>query len=95
MLFEPLQDRVLVKQVDSEESTAGGIIIPDAAKTKPGKGTVVAIGEGKPIGDGKVAAMEVKKGDVVLFAQRSGSELKIGGEVHLLLKEDELLGVEE
>jgi len=95
MAFRPLQDRVLVKRVDSDTVTEGGIIIPDGAQEKPNKGVVVSVGDGKLLEDGYTAKVSVKEGDVVLFGKYSGTELKIGGEVHLILKEDELLGVEE
>ena len=95
MKFRPLQDRILVKRIDKEEKTTGGIIIPDTAKEKPQEGEVVAVGNGKRTEDGKVAPMDVKKGDRVLFGKYSGSEIKIDGEEHLILREDEVLGILE
>ncbi len=95
MKFRPLQDRILIKRIDKEEKTSGGIIIPDTAKEKPQEGEVVAVGNGKRLDDGKVAPMDVKKGDRVLFGKYSGSEIKIDGEEHLILREDEILGVLE
>ena len=79
MKFRPLQDRVLIKVLDSEEKTAGGIIIPDTAKEKPQEGEVVAVGPGAKNEDGKVSAMDVKVGDIVLFGKWSGTEVKIDG----------------
>jgi chaperonin GroES len=93
MGIRPLQDRVLVKRVKEEEMTKGGIIIPDTAKEKPIEGKVVAVGNGKTTESGNVRALEVKKGDVVLFGKYSGTEVKIDGEEHLILREDDILGV--
>jgi chaperonin GroES len=84
---------VLVKRVKEEEKTKGGIIIPDTAKEKPIEGKVVAVGNGKVTDKGTVRALEVKKGDVVLFGKYSGTEVKIDGEEHLILREDDILGV--
>jgi chaperonin GroES len=95
MKFRPLQDRILIKRIDKEEKTSGGIIIPDTAKEKPQEGEVMAVGNGKRLDDGKVAPMDVKKGDRVLFGKYSGSEIKIDGEEHLILREDEILGILE
>ena len=95
MKFRPLQDRILIKRIDKEEKTSGGIIIPDTAKEKPQEGEVVAVGNGKRLDDGKVAPMDVKKGDRVLFGKYSGSEIKIDGEEHLILREEEILGILE
>jgi chaperonin GroES len=95
MKFRPLQDRILIKRIDKEEKTSGGIIIPDTAKEKPQEGEVVAVGNGKRLDDGKVAPMDVKEGDRVLFGKYSGSEIKIDGEEHLILREDEILGILE
>jgi len=95
MKFRPLQDRILIKRIDKEEKTSGGIIIPDTAKEKPQEGEVVAVGNGKRTEDGKVTPMDVKKGDRVLFGKYSGSEIKIDGEEHLILREDEVLGILE
>ena len=93
--FRPLQDRILVKRIDKEEKTSGGIIIPDTAKEKPQEGEVVAVGNGKITEDGKTTPMDVKKGDRVLFGKYSGSEIKIDGEEHLILREEEVLGILE
>jgi chaperonin GroES len=95
MKFRPLQDRILIKRIDKEEKTSGGIIIPDTAKEKPQEGEVVAAGNGKRLDDGKVAPMDVKTGDRVLFGKYSGSEIKIDGEEHLILREEEILGILE
>ncbi|MBP9707380.1 MAG: co-chaperone GroES [Oligoflexales bacterium] len=95
MKFRPLQDRLLIKRLNSEEKTAGGIIIPDNAKEKPMEGTVVAVGNGKVLNDGKVKALDVKVGDKILFGKYSGSEIKLNGEEHLILREDDILGVLE
>lgn len=95
MKFRPLQDRVLIKRIDKEEKTSGGIIIPDTAKEKPQEGEVVAVGNGKRLDDGKVQALDIKKGDRILFGKYSGSEIKIDGEEHLILREDEVLGIIE
>ena len=93
MKFRPLHDRVVVKRLDGEEKTAGGIIIPDTAKEKPQQGEVVAVGPGARGEDGKLIALDVKSGDRVLFSKYSGSEVKIDGEEHLILREDDLLAV--
>ncbi|OGQ85937.1 MAG: co-chaperone GroES [Deltaproteobacteria bacterium RIFOXYA12_FULL_58_15] len=95
MKFRPLQDRILIKRIEKEDKTAGGIIIPDTAKEKPQEGKVVAVGNGKHLDDGKIQTMDVKKGDRVLFAKYSGSEIKIDGEEHLILREEEILGILE
>ncbi len=95
MKIRPLQDRILVSRVEGEERTAGGIIIPDNAKEKPMEGKVVAIGNGKVLDDGKVRKPEVDVGDRILFSKYSGSEVKIDGEEHLILREDDILGVIE
>ena len=91
--FRPLQDRILIKRVNKEEKTSGGIIIPDTAKEKPQEGEVIAIGNGKRLDDGKVVPVDVKPGDRILFGKYSGSEIKIDGEEHLILREDEILGI--
>ncbi len=93
MKFRPLQDRILVKRVESEERTAGGLIIPDTAKEKPQEGEVMAVGNGKKLENGSVQALDVKVGDRILFGKYSGSEIKIDGVEHLILREDEILGV--
>jgi len=96
MKIRPLQDRVLVKRLDeSEEKTKGGIIIPDTAKEKPQQGKVVAAGKGKANDDGKVMPLDVKVGDTVLFGKYSGSEIKIEGVEHLIMREEDILGVVE
>lgn len=93
MKIRPLQDRIVVKRVKEEEKTKGGIIIPDSAKEKPVEGEVIAVGNGKVAKDGKVRTPDVKVGDRVLFGKYSGTEVKIDGEEHLLLREDDVLGV--
>jgi len=95
MKIRPLQDRILVKRVAEEEKTKGGIIIPDSAKEKPSEGEVVAVGAGKANEKGVVRAIDLKKGDRILFGKYSGNEVKIDGVEHLLLREDEVLGVIE
>lgn len=95
MNIRPLHDRVVVKRLEEEETSQGGIIIPDSAKEKPQKGEVLAVGPGKKNDEGKVVAMDVKKGDKVLFGKYSGNELKIEGEECLIMREDEILGVIE
>jgi chaperonin GroES len=95
MRIRPLQDRVIVRRVEEkEERSAGGIIIPDTAKEKPQEGKVVAVGPGRR-DDGKLVAVDVKAGDRVLFGKYSGSEIKIDGEEHLILREEDILGVVE
>ncbi|MEF2229573.1 MAG: co-chaperone GroES [Pseudodesulfovibrio sp.] len=93
MKLKPLNDRVLVKRLEMEEKTAGGIYIPDSAKEKPMKGEVVAVGPGKLDEDGKRVKMTVKKGDTVLFAKYAGSEIKIDGDEHLVMREDDILAI--
>lgn len=93
--FRPLQDRILVKRIEKEETSAGGIIIPDTAKEKPQEGEVAAIGNGKRTEKGELQPLDVKVGDRVLFGKYSGSEIKIDGEEHLILREDEVLGILE
>ncbi|MGE5545698.1 MAG: co-chaperone GroES [Solirubrobacterales bacterium] len=93
MKFRPLHDRVLVKRIDAEEKTAGGIIIPDTAKEKPMQGEVIAVGSGVRGEDGKVVALDVKAGDRILFGKWSGTEVKIDGEELLIMKESDILGV--
>jgi len=92
--IRPLHDRVLIKRLNEEEKTKGGIIIPDSAKEKPQEGKVIAVGKGR-LEDGKVIPLDVKAGDRILFSKYSGNEVKIEGEEHLILKEDEILGVLE
>ena len=93
MGIRPLQDRVLVKRLKEEEKTKGGIIIPDTAKEKPIEGEVIAVGNGKVTEKGDVRKLDVKKGDRILFGKYSGTEVKIDGEDHLILREDDILGV--
>jgi chaperonin GroES len=95
MKIRPLQDRVIVKRVEEEEKTKGGIIIPDTAKEKPMEGKVIAVGKGKVLEDGKIHPLDVKAGDRVLFGKYSGTEVKIDGEEHLIMREDDILGVIE
>jgi chaperonin GroES len=95
MNIRPLQDRIIVKRVKEEEKTKGGIIIPDTAKEKPIEGEVVAVGSGKVLDDGKIRKPEVKQGDRVLFGKYAGTEVKIEGEEHLILREDDILGIIE
>ncbi len=95
MKIRPLQDRLIVKRVGEEEKTKGGIIIPDTAKEKPIEAEVVAVGNGKVLEDGTVRKLDVKAGDRVLFGKYSGTEVKIDGEEHLILREDDILGVIE
>ncbi|MFZ0613157.1 MAG: co-chaperone GroES [Desulfobacterales bacterium] len=95
MKLRPLQDRILVQRVAEETKTKGGIIIPDTAKEKPAEGKVIAVGNGKIGEDGKRIALEVKKGDRILFGKYSGTEVKIEGEEHLIMREDDVLGVIE
>ena len=93
MKIRPLQDRILVKRLDQEEKTQGGIIIPETAKEKPQEGKVVAVGKGKPGDDGKLVPLDVKKGDRVLFGKYAGSEVTLEGEEHLILREEDVLGI--
>ncbi len=95
MNIRPLNDRVLVLRVDGEEKTSGGIIIPDTAKEKPQEGKVVAVGPGKLDDDGKRIPLEVKKNDRILFGKYSGNEIKIDGVEHLIMREDDILGIIE
>ena len=95
MKLKPLQDRILVQRVEEEKTTKGGIIIPDTAKEKPAEGKVVAVGNGKVGEDGKRVALEIKKGDRILFGKYSGTEVKISGEDYLILREDDVLGIIE
>jgi chaperonin GroES len=95
MSIRPLQDRIIIKRVREEEKTKGGIIIPDTAKEKPVEGKVIAVGKGAIQKDGSVRKLEVKVGDLVLFAKYSGSEVKIDGEDHLIIREEDVLAVVE
>jgi chaperonin GroES len=93
MKIRPLSDRLVVKRTQEEEKTKGGIIIPDTAKEKPLEGVVVAVGSGKPLKNGKVAPLDVKEGDKVLFGKYSGTEVKVDGEELVLLREEDVLAV--
>jgi chaperonin GroES len=93
--LRPLHDRVLIKRVESETTTKGGIIIPDNAKEKPLEGEVVAVGTGRVLEDGTVRALQVKEGNRVLFSKYSETEVKLDGQTYLLLREDDLLGIIE
>jgi chaperonin GroES len=95
MKIRPLHDRIIVKRVEEEEKTKGGIIIPDTAKEKPIEGKIIAVGKGRVADDGKVIAMEVKAGDRVLFSKYAGTEVKIDGEEHLIMREEDILGIIE
>lgn len=95
MKFRPLHDRVVVRRLDSDEKTSGGIIIPDTAKEKPSEGEVIAVGPGAANDDGKVKALDVKTGDRVLFGKWSGTEVKIDGEDLLIMKESDIMGILE
>jgi chaperonin GroES len=95
MKIRPLQDRLIVKRIAEEEKTKGGIIIPDTAKEKPMEGKVIAVGKGKVLEDGKIRPLDVKAGDRVLFAKYGGTEVKIDEEEHLIMREDDILGVIE
>ena len=93
MKVRPLLDRIVVKRTEEEQKTKGGIIIPDTAKEKPLEGLVIAVGNGKVLNNGKLAALEVKAGDRILFGKYSGTEVKIDGEEHLIMREDDVLAV--
>jgi chaperonin GroES len=93
MNLRPLHDRVIVKRLEEEKKSAGGIIIPDNAAEKPVRGEVLAVGPGKKSDDGKIIAMDVKKGDVVLFGKYSGSEVKVDGDEVLVMREDDIMAV--
>ena len=95
MKIRPLGDRILVKRIEEEDKSKGGIIIPDSAKEKPQEGKVVAVGKGKMLDDGKMVALEVKAGDRILFGKYSGTDVKIEGEEHLIMREDDVLGIIE
>ena len=95
MNIRPLQDRIIVKRIDEEAKTAGGIIIPDTAKEKPQEGKVVAVGKGKVSDDGKTIALDIKKGDKILFGKYAGSEVKVNGTDYLIMREEDVLGVVE
>ncbi len=95
MKVKPLQDRLVVKRLEEEEKTKGGIIIPDAAKEKPQEGRVIAVGDGKVLDSGQKSPMSVKAGDKILFGKYAGTEIKIDGEEHLILREDDVLAIIE
>jgi chaperonin GroES len=95
MIVRPLQDRLLVRRVQEEEKTKGGIIIPDSAKERPLEGNVISVGSGKRLEDGTLVALDVKAGDRILFGKYAGTEIKIDGIDHIILREDEVLGVLE
>ncbi len=95
MKIRPLQDRIVVKRIEEEEKTSGGIIIPDTAKEKPMEGKVVAVGRGKVSEEGKRMPLDLKKGDRILFSKYAGTEVKIEGEEHLIMREEDVLGVIE
>jgi chaperonin GroES len=93
MNLRPLYDRIVVKRIEEQESTRHGIIIPDSAKEKPQEGEVIAVGHGKRLEDGKLAALDVKAGDRILFAKYSGNETKLDGTEYIIMREDDVLGV--
>ena len=95
MKLRPLHDRIILKRIEAETTTKSGLIIPDSAKEKPAQGLVVAVGNGKRADDGSIVAMEVQEGNRVLFGKYSGTEVKIDGEEHLILREDEILAIVE
>ncbi len=95
MKIRPLQDRLIVKRIEEEEKTKGGIIIPDTAKEKPQEGKVIAAGKGKMSDQGKLIPLDVKAGDRVLFGKYAGTEVKIDGEEHLIMREEDILGIIE
>jgi chaperonin GroES len=93
MKIRPLQDRIIVKRLEEEDTTKGGIIIPDTAKEKPSEGLVIAVGKGKVLENGKQIPLDVKKNDRILFGKYSGTDIKIEGEEYLIMREDDVLGV--
>jgi len=95
MKIRPLQDRIIVKRLEEEETTKGGIIIPDTAKEKPSEGKVIAVGNGKVGEDGKLRPVEVQKGDKVLFSKYAGTEVNLDDDEHLIIREDDVLGIVE
>lgn len=95
MKIRPLQDRVLVKRVEEEETTSGGIIIPDSAKEKPQEGQVVAVGPGKTLDNGTLAEPNVKPGDRILFSKYAGTDVNVDGEEHIIIREDDVLAIYE
>ena len=92
-MLTPIQDRVLIKRTEEETKTAGGIIIPDNHKEKPAQGEVIAVGKGYRLQNGDIRALDVKKGDKVLFGKYSGTEVKVEGQNYIIMKEDEILGI--
>jgi chaperonin GroES len=95
MKIRPLHDRIIVKRIEEEEKTKGGIIIPDTAKEKPIEGKVIAVGNGKVLENGKKLPLEVKKGDRVLFGKYAGTDIKVEGEEHLIMREDDIIAIVE
>jgi len=95
MKIQPLHDRILVKRIEEETKTKGGIIIPDTAKEKPMEGKVIAVGKGRVLDDGKVQDLAVRKGDKILFSKYAGSEIKLDGEEHIIIREDDVLAILE
>ena len=95
MNIRPLHDRVVVKRVDEDKTSAGGIVIPDSATEKPIEGKVIAVGNGKILDSGEVRALDVKKGDKILFGKYSGTEVKVDGEEYLVMREDDIMGIIE
>jgi chaperonin GroES len=95
MNIRPLYDRVVVKRIEEKENKIGGLFIPDSAKEKPQEGEVVAVGKGKRLEDGKLVALDVQKGDRILFGKYSGSEIRLDGEEYMIMREDEILGILE
>lgn len=95
MKIRPLQDRILVKRLEGEDKTKGGIIIPDSAKEKPAEGKVIAVGKGKVDDDGDHIPLDVKKGDKILFSKYAGTEVQLDGDEHIIIREDDVLGVIE
>jgi len=93
MKIRPLHDRVVVKRVEEETKTAGGIVLPGSAAEKPSEGEVLAVGKGKPLDNGQVRALEVKVGDKVLFGKYSGTEVKVDGEQYIVMREEDIIGV--
>lgn len=93
MKLRPLHDRVIVKRIEEEEKSSGGIIIPDTAKEKPQQGEVIAVGKGKILENGKVNPLTVKKGDRILFGKYAGTDIKVEGEEHLIMREDDILAI--
>ena len=93
MKIRPLHDRLIIKRVDEEQKTPGGIVIPDTAKEKPQEGKVIAVGPGKRDEKGRIIPMDVKEGDRVLFSKYAGTEIKINGEEHIFMREDDILGI--